>query len=92
MKTIAVTDKKYKTDYMIISYKFKGFKNIVVSGGKIYQLPCQIGKRSFDIKEITKKGYYYWIESKPYSRKYLKSKMYKRKDQYLINIEQLHPF
>ena len=44
MKTIVITDKDKKTEYIIISHKFKGLKNIIVSGGKIYQLPCQVGK------------------------------------------------
>jgi len=92
MKTIVITDKDKKTEYIIISHKFKGLKNIIVSGGKIYQLPCQVGKKSFKLKEIVKKRYYYWIESKAYSEKKLKELIYKRKDKIILREEYFYPW
>ena len=92
MKTVNITSKYEKTVFLLITHKIKGFKNIVVSGKKIYQLPCTIKNRSFDLKEIVKKGYYYWIESKPYSRTKLLSLAYKRSDKYALDIDPLYPF
>ena len=40
---------------LVISHRFIGYSNIVCSGGKIYQLPCQIGKKSFQLKELIPK-------------------------------------
>lgn len=41
---------------LVISHRFKDFPNIVCSGSKIYQLPCQISKKSFQLKELTIKA------------------------------------
>ncbi len=92
MKTVDVIIEDKKTVYLIISYKFKGFKNIIVSGKKIYQLPCQIGMRAYELKEIICKKGFYLIESKRYSIKQLKKLIYKRKDKYLLNEIFLYPF
>jgi len=37
---------------MIISYRFTGLEDIVCSGSCLYQLPTQIGKKSFDLKKL----------------------------------------
>lgn len=92
MKTINLTTEDTKTIFIIISYKFKGLKNIIVSGKKLYQLPCQIGKKAFELKEIINRNGFYLIESKRYSIKQLKSLIYKRKDKYLLDIEYIYPF
>lgn len=92
MKTFDIVTEETKTVYMIISYKFKGLKNIIVSGKKIYQLPCQIGMRAYELKEIVYKNGFYLIESKRYSIKQLKQLIYKRTDRYLLDIIHLYPF
>ena len=92
MKTIDIITEDKKTVYMIISYKFKGLKNIIVSGKKIYQLPCQIGMRAYELKEIINRNGFYLIESKRYSIKQLKKLIYKRKDRYLSDETNLYPF
>lgn len=55
MKVIEKQEDNRTIKIMVISYRFSGFPNIVCSGSKIYQLPCQIGKKSFELKEITPK-------------------------------------
>ena len=93
MKIVTITTEDDKIEYLVISYKFKGLKNIVVSNKKIYQLPCQIGKRTYPLKEIKPdKNNLYWIESKPYSVKQLKNLIYKRKIKFKLCIIPLYPF
>lgn len=92
MKTIDVIDEYEKTVFMIVSHKYKGLKNIVVSGNKVYQLPCQIGKKAFRLKEIIKRNRFYLIESKRYSVKQLRKIAYKRTDKIIIDYIPLYPF
>jgi len=92
MKTLDITKEYSKTVFMIVTHKIKGLKNIVVSGSKLYQLPCQIGKRSFELKEIIKRKGFYLIESKRYSSKQLKELAYKRADKIKIDEIPLYPF
>lgn len=92
MKTIDIITEDRKTVFMIIAYKFKGLKNIVVSGKKIYQLPCNIGKKAFELKELVIKKGFYIIKSKRYSIKQLKQLIYKRKDKHIMDVEYLYPF
>ena len=47
----------YTIKIMLISHRFKNYPNIVCYGSKIYQLPCQIGKKSFNLKELIHKIY-----------------------------------
>lgn len=73
---------------LIISHKFKGFPNIVCSGSKLYQLPCQIGKKSFKLKELTPKNnngsIVYLINSKRINKKLLKKSAYKVNEEFLL--------
>jgi hypothetical protein len=76
MKIIENQEDNHTIKIMKISYKFDCFPNIVCSGSKIYQLPCQIGKKSFDLKELKPKYHLgsivYLIESKRINSKKLK--------------------
>ena len=55
MKVIEKQLDNHTIKIMVISHRFKDFPNIICSGSKIYQLPCQIGKKSFELKEIIPK-------------------------------------
>ena len=55
MKVIEKQEDNSTNKIMIISHRFNNFPNIVCSDSKIYQLPCQIGKKSFNIKELKPK-------------------------------------
>ncbi len=96
MKVIDVETDSLQLKYMIISYKFKNLPNIVCSGRKIYQLPCQIGFKSYGLKEIRSKYHVcrpsYLIESKRYSDLQLKSIAYKVDEKYLVESICLYPF
>lgn len=73
---------------LIISHRFKGFPNIVCSGSKLYQLPCQIGKKSFKLKELIPKYHngsiVYLINSKRINKLLLKQNAYKSKEEFLL--------
>jgi len=92
MKTIDITTTDDKTVFMIISHKYKGIKDVVVSGNKVYQLPYIIGKRSFELKEIVKSKGFYLIKSIRYSTKQLKLLAYKRSDKFKIDWFPLYPW
>ena len=81
---------------MIISHRFKNYTNIVCSGSKIYQLPCQIGKKSFNLKELKPKYHLgstiYLIESKRINSKKLKQLAIKVNEQYILNKTKNCPF
>ena len=76
MKVIEKQEYNRTIKIMVISYRFTGFPNIVCSGSKIYQLPCQIGKKFFNIKELKPKYHQgsivYVINSKRINSKTLK--------------------
>ncbi len=42
MKVIEKQEDNHTNKIMVISHRFKDFPNIICSGSKIYQLPCQI--------------------------------------------------
>lgn len=77
MKTLEKQEKNYTTIEMVISHKFNGFPNIVCSGGKIYQLPIIIGKRSYPLKELEPKIHIGSIIYRINSRRVFASKLKK---------------
>jgi hypothetical protein len=81
---------------MLISYKFKNFPNIVCSGSKIYQLPMQIGKKSYNLKELKPKYHQgsiiYLINSKRINSKVLKNNSFKVDDKLIIEDVSTIPF
>lgn len=96
MKLLEIQQDHLQLKYMVISYKFKGLPNIVCSGKKIYQLPCQIGKKGYQLKEIIPKYHVcrtnYLIESKRYSDLKLKSLAYKVDERFLLEKFNPYPF
>jgi hypothetical protein len=82
--------------FMVISHRFEGFPNIVCSGNKMCQLPCQIGKKSFQLKELRQKyhqGYLvYLIQSKRVSTKTLKGNSIRVNEKFLIETIKETPF
>lgn len=81
---------------MVISHKFKGSPNIICSGSKIYQLPCQIGNKSFELKEIIPKYHLgsivYLINSKRINSKTLKINVLKVNEEFILDINEFCPF
>ena len=49
MKIIEKTEKNYTIKVLVISHRFKNYSHIVCTGGKIYQLPKMVGKKSFSL-------------------------------------------
>jgi len=76
---------------MLISYKFKNFPNIVCSGSKIYQFQMQIGKKTYNLKELKPKYHQgsiiYLINSKV-----LKNNSFKVNDELIIEDVATIPF
>ena len=81
---------------LVISHRFTGYSNIVCSGRKIYQLPCQIGRRSFDIKELKPKYHQgslvYLIKSKRVNTKRLKEVSVKMNEFFILDESEYCPF
>lgn len=96
MKTIEIQQDDRTNIFMVISHRFEGFPNIVCSGKKLYQLPCQIGKKSFKLKELKPKYHQgclvYIIQSKRVNSKTLKKNNIKVEDKFLISINKNFPF
>jgi hypothetical protein len=96
MKLIEEQQDNHTNIFMVISHRFNGFPNIVCSGNKIYQLPCQIGKKSFTLKELKPKyhqGYLvYIIQSKRVNTKTLKKNNIKVNEKFIISINKNCPF
>jgi len=88
MKIIEKQHNNRTIKIMLISYRFKDYPNIVCSGSKIYQLPCQIGKKSFLLKELKPKYHQgsiiYLINSKRINSKVLKNNAIKTNDELII--------
>ena len=89
MKVIEKQLDNHTIKIMIISHRFKGFPNIICSGSKIYQLPCQIGKKSFELKEIIPKYHLgsivYLINSKRINSKTLKFNVLKVNEEFILD-------
>ena len=72
-------------DLLVISHRFKGLPNYVVSGGDLVQLPHFRKRRSLPLKVIEKKENqrlkYWYIDGRKVSRRELKSRVYKCKEQ-----------
>lgn len=96
MKVIEKQEDNYTIKIMVISHKFSGFPNIVCSGSKIYQLPCQIGKKSFPLKELKPKYHLgsiiYIINSKRISTSKLKLNAIKVQDEFILSKIAFCPF
>jgi hypothetical protein len=88
MKVIEKQEDNRTNKIMIISHRFNNFPNIVCSGSKIYQLPCQIGKKSFNIKELKPKYHQgsivYIINSKRINSKTLKISVLKVNECFIL--------
>ena len=80
----------YTIKILVISYRFTGYPNIICSGSKIYQLPCQIGKKFFGLKELKPKYHQgsivYIINSKRVNSKILKISALKVNENFIFSI------
>ena len=96
MKLIEKQLDNHTIKIMIISHRFKGFSNIICSGSKIYQLPCQIGKKTYGLKELKQKYHLgstvYLIESKRINTKVLKANTIKVNEEFVLDKKQFCPF
>lgn len=96
MKTIEIEKDNRTTKIMLISHRFVNYPNVVCSGSKIYQLPCQIGKKTFAIKELKPKYHQglivYLINSKRVNSKKLKIYSKKVDERFIISTENVCPF
>jgi hypothetical protein len=96
MKVIEKQEDNSTNKIMIISHRFNNFPNIVCSGSKIYQLPCQIGKKSFNIKELKPKYHQgsivYIINSKRINSKTLKINVLKVNEEFILEKIEICPF
>ena len=96
MKIIERQSDNYTIKIMIIDYRFNNFPNIICSGGKIYQLPCQIGKKSYKLKELSKKYHLgstvSLIESKRINTKNLKNNAIKTNEEFILEKIKFCPF
>lgn len=96
MKVIEKQTDNRTIKIMLISYKFKNFPNIVCSGSKIYQLPMQIGKKTYNLKELKPKYHQgsiiYLINSKRINSKVLKNNSFKVNDELIIEDVATIPF
>ena len=96
MKLIEKEIDNHTIKIMVIGYRFNGFPNIVCSGGKIYQLPCQIGKKSYSLKELKQRYHLgstvYLIESKRINTKVLKTNSVNVNEEYILEKIQYCPF
>ena len=96
MKTIEKQLDNHTNKIMVISHRFNFFPNIICSGGKIYQLPCQIGKKSFELKEIIPKYHLgsivYLINSKRINSKKLKINVLKVNEEFILEKIEICPF
>ena len=96
MKLIEKQIDNHTIKMMVISYRFKNYPNIVCSGSKIYQLPCQIGKKGFNLKELKPKYHLgstvYSIESKRVNSKKLKKLAIKVNEEFILSEIKNTPF
>lgn len=73
------------SDLLVISHRFRGLPNYVVSGGDLVQLPHFRKRRSLPLKIIKPKTnqrlIYFYIDGRKVSRSELKSRVYKCKEQ-----------
>ena len=96
MKTIEIEKDNRTIKIMLISHRFTNYPNVVCSGSKIYQLPCQIGKKAFAIKELKPKYHQgsivYLINSKRVNSKKLKTYSKKVDEKFIISTENICPF
>lgn len=73
---------------MRITHRFVNYPNIVCSGKSIIQLPCMIGKRSYNLKTLTQQLHcrmrVYLINSKRVSTKQLRECSYKVEEEFVL--------
>lgn len=96
MKLIEKQEDNHTIKIMVISHKFENFPNIVCSGSKIYQLPSQIGKKSFGLKELKPKYHLgsrvYVINSKRITSNRLKKNVLKVYEEFILEKNSFCPF
>lgn len=96
MKLIERQVDNHTNKIMVISHRFKSFPNIICSGSKIYQLPCQIGKKYFKLKELKPKYHLgssvYIISSKRINCKVLKLNSFKVNEEFVLESIEKCPF
>jgi hypothetical protein len=96
MKVIEKQLDNHTIKIMVISHRFNGFPNIVCSGSKLYQIPCQIGKKSFTLKELNPKYHLgsiiYIINSKRISTNKLKISALKCYEEIILEKSLICPF
>jgi hypothetical protein len=96
MKVIEKQENNRTIKIMVISHIFNDFPNIVCSGSKIYQLPCQLGKKSFQIKELLPKYHQgsiiYIVNSKRINSKVLKNKSIRVNREFILEKSIFCPF
>jgi hypothetical protein len=96
MKVIEKHENNRTNKVMVISHRFESFPNIVCSGVKLYQLPCQIGKRCFQLKEIKPKYHQgsvvFNINSKRINVKRLRENARKVTEEFLLETTDICPF
>ena len=83
--------------FLVISHRYEGLNGLIVSGNKLYQLPCMVGSKSYDLKEIEPKrntqGFTYWyFQGKKLSKKRLKGLSIKVIEEYELNRFESTPF
>ena len=96
MKTSEYQQDNYTIKILHISHRFNGLPNIICSGKQIYQLPCQIGNKSYKLKQLNEKHHLgmvvYLVESKRYSVKRLKELSYKVNENFILSNIKNCPF
>jgi hypothetical protein len=96
MKVIDIEENNRTIRAIVISHRFTDFPDIICSGRKIYQLPCQVGRKSFDIKELKPKYHQgslvYLIRSKRVNVKRLKEVSVKTDELFTMYESEFCPF
>lgn len=96
MKTSEYQQDNYTIKILHISHRFNDLPNIICSGKKLYQLPCQIGNKSYKLKLLNEKYHLgmvvYLIQSKRYSIRKLKELSYKVNENFILSNIKNIPF
>ena len=83
--------------FLVISHRYERLDDLIVSGNKLYQLPCMVGNKSYELKEVEPKrntqGFTYWYyQGKKLSKKRLKEASIKVNEEYELNSFEYTPF
>lgn len=95
METIKIQQDRYYLEQMVITHRFKELDNLVVSGGKLYQMQHFWNKRTLPLREVKpflNGSIKYKYHNKPYTRKRLKELIYSHKQNITINTLKITPF